>query len=60
MTRRSPYTVEGRIEWLGDLVERINKGRGWRRLGGKAFIVVILLVPMVVGLLLTMWHLFLG
>jgi hypothetical protein len=45
----SPYTVEGQIEQLGMFASGVRRQKGWRRLAGRIFALVVLL-PFLAGI----------
>ena len=47
--RHSPYTFEGQIEQLGMFASGVRRQKGWRRLAGRIFALVVLL-PFLAGI----------
>ena len=55
-TRRSPYSVEGCLQDLGNFSAGAVRARGWRRVAAKV-IVLALLLPTALAILRGLWTL---
>lgn len=52
MPRYNQYTVEGQIERWGMFAAGVNRARGWKRIAGRA-LVIMFLVPF--GIMIVNW-----